>query len=85
MLELERGQVLELVQVPAQVLELERGQVPELAQVPAQALEPGLAPVLHRQRGSQLATMPAGLIIFSFSSIKIPPFRFWSAKDLLFY
>jgi len=49
------------------VLVLEQALVlaPELGQV----LAPGLGP--HRQVGSQLTTIPAGLIIFSFSSKKL--------------
>ncbi len=83
------------VLVPAreQVLGLGLGRVSEPALVPGQeqarVLEPALVLVpelglgLHRQPNSRLTTMPAGLIIFSFSSIKTPPFRFWSAKIAL--
>jgi len=66
--ELVPGRVQELVpgrepgQEPASVLVLEPGQVPGLEP----ALELGLG--LHRQPSSRLTTMPAGLIIFSFSS-----------------
>ena len=52
---------LELARVPAQELELARVQ----ERVPVQV------PVPHRQPNSRLATVPAGLIIFSFSSIKL--------------
>jgi len=70
---------LEPVQEP--VLERELGQVRELVL----ALVPGLERVLelHRQPGSRLITMPAGLTISSFSSIKTPSFRFWPAKITL--
>ncbi|NVM23029.1 MAG: hypothetical protein HWN68_14760 [Desulfobacterales bacterium] len=71
--------VLGRVQVRVQV----RVQEPALAlaQEPALALAQERELGLHRQPSSRLTTMPAGLTIFSFSSIKIPPFRFWSAKD----
>jgi len=65
----------------AQVLALGLGQVPGLALAQAQerereqalGLEPALGVELvpHRQPGSQLTTMPAGLINFSFSSEKL--------------
>jgi hypothetical protein len=63
--------VLELGQV--QVLEQVLVLVLELGQVLALGLERGQERVRgrHRQVGSQLTTMPAGLIKFSFSSEKL--------------
>jgi hypothetical protein len=56
--------VPELAQVRVLVLALELAQV--LVRVLALELEPERVP--HKQPSSRLTTMPAGLIIFSFSS-----------------
>jgi len=73
------GQEQEPVPVLGQELELVQEQVPVQEPVPVlgQELEP------RRQVGSQLTTIPAGLIIFSFSSEKLLSFRFWPAKITL--
>ena len=72
---LEQGKELELemelVLVPVPVLE----QGKELELVPVLALVP------HKQSSLRLTITPMESIILSFSSVKIPPFRFWSTKD----
>ena len=75
----ELGREMALAQGLEQALVLEREQA--LAQVLALVQAPVQAPEPRRQPRSQLAVMPAELTIFSFSSIKTPSFRFWSAKD----
>jgi len=72
------GQVLGLALGPeqeqAQVLEQGQVQEPALAQVQEPALAQERELGLHRQPSSRLTTIPVGLIIFSFSSIKTPLF-----------
>ena len=67
------GQVpgLALVREPELALGQEPGQVREPELGPGQEPGQGQVPVPHRQVGSQLTTMPAGLIKFSFSSKKL--------------
>jgi len=63
--ELGQGQVLALGQEPGREPGLGREPEPGLGREP----EPELGP--HKQVGSQLITVPAGLIKFSFSSEKL--------------
>jgi len=77
---------LGLGQVPGRVLEPGLAQAQEREREQALGLEPALGVELvpHKQPSSRLTTMPAGLIIFSFSSIKILHLNFGWLK-LLFY